>query len=123
MIRVFLLAALVACSRANPRPVPASSLAPSSTDAAVAVAHAPDAGSAADDLSAECRAYVVALDKVRACPKLPPDKKDAMAKGVDQIKAQLHQLWTTSPQQHAQMSEACKLAADAYSGIAKSLGC
>jgi hypothetical protein len=123
MIRVYLMAALVACARANPKPVPAPPLAPPSADAADAVAPALDAGSAADDLSAECRAYVVALDKVQACPNLPPDKKDAMVKGVNQIKAQLHQLWTSSPQQHDQMNQACKIGADAYSGIATSLGC
>jgi hypothetical protein len=68
-----------------------------------------------------CVLYQEIVDKMAECDKLPQQARDAMRTGLDTLK----QNWTDldNPKRYKDVSDACKVAADAMRQAGTSLGC
>ena len=68
---------------------------------------------ATGDLPAECADYKGMIEKLASCEKLPPQSRDALKAGFDQMSASWKDVGAMPAEAKAQMATACKTGADA----------
>jgi hypothetical protein len=114
MIRVVLVAVVLACGGSRPTPAPAPPP-PPPADAAVADA-------APEPPPPECTEYLAALQRLQDCPKMASAREQLRA-AVESLKQGLAGAMQSSPEARAQLVKACTQGGEALAQAAKSAGC